>query len=141
MSRRAVAERWLLRLPAGLLSALTLSAILYLTLVPRPLPPMEVQLWEHTDKVVHALMMAGMVWAASLDMMRRSRTRLERMRLAQLIAVAVATVALGGGIEILQDAMGMGRGGDWADFAADTAGAIAAATVTGLIPWPSPRRR
>lgn len=133
-------ETLILALPTALPSAVTLCAILWLTLVPRPLPDMDMHLWEHTDKLVHALMMAGMVWASSIDIMRRSRTRIVRMRPAVLLWVTAAVMLLGGGIELAQGAMDMGRGADMADFAADCAGALLAALAVRFSPWPSPRR-
>ena len=129
-------ERILMRLPQGLLTAITVAVVLYLTLVPRPLPDMEVPLWEHTDKVVHALMMMGVLWAANIDIMRRNRTRWSRMQLQSMILLTLAVMAFGGAIELAQAAMELGRGADWVDFAADCGGAIIAAAVSWLTPWP-----
>ena len=95
-------ENLLLGLPAWVLSAVTVSAVMYLTLVPRPLPDMGVSFWEHTDKVVHAIMMAGVVWAVSLDIMRRNRSRVIRLRFPDIVAVCVAVVLFGGAIELAQ---------------------------------------
>jgi VanZ family protein len=130
-----------MRLPQGLLTAVTVAAVLYLTLVPRPLPDMDMPMWEHTDKVVHALMMLGVLWAANVDIMRRNRIRWCRMRLSSMVWLTVAVMAFGGVIELAQGAMQMGRGADWVDFAADCAGAVVAAVISWLAPWPYPRRQ
>ena len=129
-------ENLLLGLPAWVLSAVTVSAVMYLTLVPRPLPDMGVSFWEHTDKVVHAIMMAGVVWAVSLDIMRRNRSRVIRLRFPDIVAVCAAVVLFGGAIALAQGTEFIGRGADWADFWADTAGAVIAGMVTWRLPWP-----
>jgi VanZ family protein len=133
-------ERLLMRLPQWLLTTVTVAAVLYLTLVPRPLPDMEMPMWEHTDKVVHALMMLGVLWAANIDIMRRNRIRWCRMRLSSMVWLAVAVMAFGGAIELAQAAMQMGRGAEWADFAADCTGAVVAAMISWLAPWPDQQR-
>lgn len=107
---------------------LTVSAVLYLTLFPRPLPDNDLQLWEHTDKIVHALMMFGVYCALALDLRRQLSLR---VRLWLLIGV----IAFGGAIELIQNAMGLGRSGDLIDFAADCAGALLAfLTAKSLLP-------
>lgn len=111
----------LLRAPRWLLSAVCLAAVLYLTLAPKPLPDTEISFWEHTDKIVHALMFGGLCFCFGLDIWRGRRVPL-RARL--LLATAVGL--FGGLIELLQNAMHMGRGGDVGDFAADFAGALTA---------------
>jgi hypothetical protein len=49
-----------------------------------------------------------------------------------LLCFAVASSLFGGVIELLQDAMGLGRGGDVWDFCADTVGALFFAAIS---PW------
>lgn len=53
--------------------------------------------------------------------------------------LGLALLALGGGIEIAQGLMGLGREADWRDFYADAAGAIAglALCLAGLRHWVS----
>lgn len=105
------------RLPRWLLTVLTVSAVLYLTLFPRPLPDTDFQFWEHTDKIVHALMMLGVYVALALDL-RRPLTP----RLRWLLFAAVA--AFGAAIELAQQAMDLGRTGSAADLIADLIGAL-----------------
>lgn len=114
-------KRQLLRVPRWLLSAVCLAAVLYLTLVPKPLPDTDISLWEHTDKIVHALMFGGLCFCFGFDIWRGRRAPLPYRLL-----LAAGAGLFGGVIELLQDAMNMGRGGDWADFAADCAGSLLA---------------
>lgn len=111
------------RFPAFTATAVVLLAILYLTLAPHPLPDTDMPLFPHADKAVHAAMFFGLAFVALADLRLCRRRRLEA---GVCIAVAVASAALGGGIELLQHAMGMGRGADWFDFAADAIGAFIA---------------
>lgn len=120
---------WLLRLPRWVSSVVVIAAVLYLTLFPKPLPDNDIQFWEHTDKVVHALMMAGVYWALALDIKRGSF-----MSVRFLGGLFVGVALFGGAIELAQMSMGLGRGASVGDFAADVAGALLAAlTVRGLL--------
>ncbi|MBD5352541.1 MAG: hypothetical protein HDR86_06910 [Bacteroides sp.] len=117
---RSFVWRWLeplKRLPRWLLTALTVSAVLYLTLFPRPLPDSDFQFWEHTDKIVHALMMLGVYTALAIDLRRPLTTKL---RWSLFAAVA----AFGAAIELAQWAMHLGRTASTADLAADLIGTL-----------------
>lgn len=114
-----------LRLPRWVLSIVCFGLICYLTLVPKPLPDNDIQFWEHTDKIVHAIMFGAMYVTLYLDIWRgRGEARWKHW----LLMLPVA--AFGGAIEILQQAMAMGRGGDMFDFAADCVGIVVAAVLT-----------
>ncbi len=121
-------KKFLINVPRWLFTLVTAIAILYLTLVPKPLPDTDIRLWEHTDKVIHAIMFGGMYFAVYLDYVRKyGRNKWK----ATATWFTIVTVALFGGmIEIAQDSMGMGRGGDIYDFAADMAGVIVASLVS-----------
>lgn len=112
------------RLPKWTLTPLCVAAILWLTLAPHPLPDVDLPLFPGVDKVVHALMMAGLLWSWALDVMRSRR---RWCRPAHILPAAVCVVAFGGAIELIQMEMHAGRGAEWLDFAADTAGAVIAA--------------
>lgn len=114
-------KQQLLRVPRWLLSTVCLTAVLYLTLAPQPLPDTDMSLWEHSDKIVHALMFGGLCFCLGLDIWR---TRRGPLPYRLLLATGVGL--FGGVIELLQDAMNMGRGGDWADFASDCVGSLLA---------------
>lgn len=103
--------------------------ICYLTLVPKPLPDNDIPFWEHTDKIVHAIMFGAMYTCLYLDIWRGRRP--DSIIYCWLLTVPVA--AFGGIIELLQQVMGMGRGGDMFDFIADCAGILLAALCCQLM--------
>lgn len=120
-------------MPTGALTVTVTAAVIYLTLVPHPLPDNDLQLFPGADKVVHALMMAGIVWAATIDRARYcARHKNSNPPKAPLTLYLVATILFGGVIELLQLAMDMGRGAEWPDFAADCIGAAAAYIISRL---------
>lgn len=110
-----------LKLPRWLLTSVCLLLIMYLTLVPQPLPDNDIPFWEHTDKIVHAIMFGALYVCGGLDSWRGKRAS-RRRELWLLCAV----VAFGGLIEIAQQAMAIGRGGSSGDWAADGVGALLA---------------
>lgn len=125
--------RLLLKLPAWAFTTLVTAAILWLTLAPDPLPDNELPLFPGLDKVAHACMFGGLYFAASFDWMSRRRGGTPPFALPSTracAAIAAATAAFGGAIELLQGAMDMGRGCDPYDFAADIAGVAAAVLLT-----------
>jgi hypothetical protein len=80
------------------------------------------------DKFEHGLAYAALaLWFGGLVPLR------------QYGALAVALVALGGGIEIAQGLMDLGRTADWLDFSADAAGVAAGLMLCllGLRHWAS----
>ena len=114
--------------PAWLYTVIVTLAIIYFTLVPKPLPDIQVPLWEHTDKVVHALMFGGFVAACCLDYMRKKQISHISKRI--MLTIIIIATAFGGIIEILQNAMGLGRSGDYFDLIADFAGIIIFAAIS-----------
>lgn len=103
-------------------TALVVLAILYLTLVPRPLPDNDIDI-PGLDKVVHAVMFFGLAFVATIDSSRRGKRFYRPTNPRSLIVIAILVVVFGGAIEIAQDLMNMGRGGDILDFIADCVGA------------------
>ena len=118
-------KKLLYSLPPYLLSALTVLAILYLTLVPRPLPDTSFEMPPGTDKVIHALMFGGLCFMLMIDMTLRHHTITRRVTTCVVIGVTL----FGGVIEIAQQAMALGRGGDLFDWIADIAGTLLAVPV------------
>lgn len=110
-----------LKVPRWVLTVVCTLLILYLTLVPKPLPDNDIRFWEHTDKLVHAIMFGALFVCGYLDLWRGQRAA---ARGAWLLAAAVAV--LGGVIEIVQQAMAMGRGGSAGDWLADCGGILLA---------------
>lgn len=127
---------FLSKLYPGLLSGLTVLAILWLTLAPHPLPDNDIRMFEHADKLVHALMFGGLVFSMVVDRelwykRRYEQTgRLPRKRTSTLLLFAIGGTLFGGAIELLQGAMELGRGCDPVDFLADAAGAFLSAFLS-----------
>lgn len=111
----------LYKVPRFLLSTIVIAVVLYLTLFPRPFGSVHIPLFAGADKVVHGVMFLGVAFSLAIDFSRGSRR-------VSIISLGVASVALasflGGAIEMAQWQMGMGRSGDWFDFAADFIGAV-----------------
>ena len=115
-------------LPAWTLSIVCCLTILYLTLWPDPLQGMHVELFPGADKVVHGIMMMGMMLCMGLDALRKKAAhRIEdsvRSPKGLLFVYFIIVALFGGAIELIQGAMDMGRGEDLMDFFADMAGAF-----------------
>lgn len=100
-----------------------MAAIAYLTLVPRPLPEVDVPMFPGADKVVHAVMFGTLAAVMMVDV---ARWRGREVGFWCSASLALVAILLGGLVELLQMWMGMGRGAEWWDFAADAAGALVA---------------
>lgn len=111
-----------------LYTCIVIAAILYLTLVPRPLPPeMDMDI-PGLDKLVHAIMFGGLAGTACIDYAYRRRS-FAPLTAKAAAAIAAAATAAGGLIEIAQQQMALGRGGDPLDFLADAIGAALGAFI------------
>lgn len=135
-------EKILLRLPAWSLTIVCGALIIYLTLVPKPLGEMQVSLFPGADKAVHGIMFGGFALCLAIDIWRRSplcvRTTiksgerraesgekpLHRLGSIKILLAGGLSILFGGVIEIVQNAMHIGREGDVWDFVADCCGAI-----------------
>lgn len=128
-------------LPCGLLTVAALGLLLWLTLAPKPLGDEELPMFPGADKLAHAVMFGGvyfvMMFDASEWLRNRERGdaaagRARKKAVGAWVAptAVIVCVALGGGIELLQGAMGMGRGCEWWDFVADCVGVAGSAWVT-----------
>lgn len=119
-------KRWLY-------TGIVIAAIFYLTLVPRPLPPdMEMDI-PGLDKLVHAIMFGGLAGTAILDYAYRGHHRFATVSVKAMAIICALSALTGGAIEIAQDAMKMGRGGDILDFIADITGAVIGTLVAAKI--------
>ena len=132
-------KRTLQRWPPWILTIVVSLAILYLTLVPQPLPDDTPKLFPGADKVVHALMFGGLTFVILLDRQRRGNYQPNRVDngntfwqpLSKKFVWTVAAVSALAGIiiECLQWAMGLGRGFEVADILADTIGSFVFAAL------------
>lgn len=103
---------------------IVVAVILYATLFPDPMPVDDMELIPGMDKLIHAIMFGGLVGAVAFDYSRSHDIACPARR--TMVLFAVCALIFGGVIELLQDAMGLGRGAEWADFAADSLGALVA---------------
>ncbi|MCH5319682.1 MAG: VanZ family protein [Paramuribaculum sp.] len=110
----------LIAAPPFLYSAIIFLIILFLTLAPDVSPGKNVKLFPHADKVVHFLMFGAFSATIVFDGWRKNHF----INASLMILAMFCSSFLGGLIEILQDAMGLGRTSDWWDFMADCAGAF-----------------
>lgn len=133
--RRSIAGGFL-SVPTGGFTLIVVVAILWLTLARSPFGDTPMPHIPGLDKVVHACMFGGLTFVGELDC---SRWRIKRRNLrgdAALVGwhlaavIALASIAFGGAIELLQGAMHMGRGADWLDWLADAVGAAVAVVVS-----------
>lgn len=117
----------LTRLPAWTFTVIIMAIICYLTLVPRPLPDMDMPVIPGLDKVVHAIMFGALAGAICLDVARK---RGIAALTAGLLTVAFVVASLAGGaIELLQAVMEQGRSCEIWDFVADSVGSLLAVMV------------
>ena len=112
------------------LSLLVILAVIYLSFF-RP-PSTELSTIPNIDKVVHVCMyfgMSGMLWLEFLRAHRRDNTPLWHAWVGALLC----PVLFSGVVELLQAYCTTYRGGDWWDFAANTAGALLASGVAQVV--------
>lgn len=136
------------RVPAGVVSCVAVAAVLWLTLAPKPLPDNDLGLIPGLDKIVHACMFGGLFLVMCADVAARRGRGASRgcgddknnaavsagAETAAVVA-GIVSVAFGAVIELTQDAMGLGRGGDLWDFLADAVGVAAAAFILRRVWW------
>lgn len=79
----------------------------------------------HLDKLIHAIMMGGIVAAVAFDLQRADMSR-NRLTFKTMAIITLSVMTFGVVSEILQSSMGLGRTGDIFDIAADWGGALIA---------------
>lgn len=112
------------------LSLLVILAVIYLSFF-RP-PSTDLGTIPGFDKVVHVGMyfgMSGMLWLEFLRAHRRDQVPLWHAWVGALLC----PVLFSGVVELLQAYCTTYRGGDWLDFAANTAGALLASGVAQVV--------
>ena len=129
-------DRLLLLMPNWLLTIAVVTAVMYLTLMPDPVPEVEIELFPGIDKVVHAVMMMGVFLCIAIDVIRHDHKTLHRLTVLACAIIFIITTLFGGCIELLQASMNMGRGCELSDFWADMVGAFVGWIIVQLSPWP-----
>lgn len=119
-------KKLLLTLPPYVPSVIVLLLLFYLTLVPQPLPDMDVPIL-NADKIVHVIMMAGVYLTFAFDYTRQERQH--RLPFSVIMLLLVVTVSLGGLIELAQGTEVIHRGCDFWDFVADSIGALSGSLI------------
>lgn len=124
-----------MKLKPFILSTLCIAAILWLTLAPHPLPDDDIPAFPGADKLAHACMFGGLYFLLYIDLelLQRHKKLPSGHPRRWDFAAGVFAVALGGAIELLQEAMGLGRGCEPLDFAADTAGVVVSAFLSPVV--------
>lgn len=114
-------------LPPWLLTGITLIAILWLTLSPRPFGSMHTPFFPGADKLAHAVMFGFLVVMMALD--RARKKEFHRLSPLFLICCALFSSGLGIAIEYLQEYLNTGREFEYLDMVADSCGAFSAAFI------------
>lgn len=120
-------KNFLYGIPAYLPTTVALFLLFYLTLVPQPLPPMEVPML-NADKLVHVAMMWCVSATIMFDYKRRERQRL--LPLSVRLYIMVGTIALGALIELAQGIDFINRSCDVWDGVANAVGCVVSFFVT-----------
>lgn len=120
-------KEFLYKIPAYLPTVIVLILLFYLTLVPQPLPPIDVPMLNF-DKVVHIIMMGGVSFTIMFDYKRRERQRV--LPLSVKLYVLVGTIALGAFIELAQGTELIHRGCDLWDGVANAIGCLLSFFIT-----------
>lgn len=118
---------FLYKIPTYLPTAIVLVLLFYLTLVPQPLPPIDVPMF-NADKVVHMVMMWGVSSVIMFDYKRRERQR--ELSLSVRFYIMVGTILLGAFIELAQGTELIHRGCDLWDGIANAVGCVLAFFIT-----------
>lgn len=123
-----MSPRTLTRYPFTLIC---LAMLLFLSLFNPPSDGPQLALG--VDKLVHFGMYFGTCATLWWEYVRRHR-RLDVRRMG--LCAVVLPVALGGALELVQEFATTWRGGDWADFLANSLGVLAAALLGRCFLWP-----
>ena len=110
------------KVPAGVLSGVTVALILWLTLAPHPTGDLDLPLFPGADKVVHIVMFGFLTFVVLLELMKKKHWVPLPLPLIGIISFIIALFGIG--IEVLQMKMGLGRTFEVLDILADTGGAV-----------------
>lgn len=115
-------KQFLKKIPVGVLSAIAVVVIAYLSLSSDPLSGMRMHLFPHSDKVTHILMY---FFAAIFFLTDYAKFRMpHHTKLNVEAALTAVAILMGLIMEVLQLVMQIGRGYDNLDIAANTIGAL-----------------
>jgi len=110
-------------------SALTLTAVLWLTLAAEPVPADDIPTFEGADKVCHIIMMFGLAGIFMFDYKRAFSAKGTVLAWRPIIVISLCVAVFSIADEWAQGAMGLGRSADIGDMAADFTGVALAALL------------
>lgn len=110
------------RLPVWFPTAVIFIVILWLTLSPKPVGDVEIELFPGADKLVHALMFGFFSFVMLIDFSHSRHW--QRLTWKEITATTILSICFGISVEYMQRSMNLGRGFETADMAADTAGVL-----------------
>ncbi len=105
-------------------TAIVVAVILYATWFPDPIDPDKIPLIPHIDKLIHSIMMGGLLGALLFDYKRADRKRV--LSRSVVLKFMFAVMAFGVFDEIVQGFLPIGRPSDFVDILADWFGAFVA---------------
>ena len=106
---------------------IVVGVVLYATWVPKPLDEETLPLIPGIDKMIHVVMMGGMVGSILFDYKRADRHRELNARIVTVVTVGVMIFSLFD--EVVQGLLPIGRPSDWLDLLADFTGALGGALL------------
>ena len=106
---------------------IVVGVVLYATWVPKPLDEETLPLIPGIDKMIHVVMMGGMVGSILFDYKRADRHRELNARIVTVVTVGVMLFSLFD--EVVQGLLPIGRPSDWLDLLADFTGALGGALL------------
>lgn len=113
---------------------LTVMVILYATWLPPDDMPDDLPAFPYADKLIHAVMMGGLVGAVLFDTYRTMPRATRHISLRLIIAVTASVAAFSVVDEVVQGLLPIGRPSDPLDLVADWVGcAVAALTAPPVI--------
>ena len=104
---------------------LVIAVILYATWLPNPIEPDKLPLIPHIDKLIHAIMMGGLLGALLFDYKRADLSRV--LSRSVVMKFVLAAMAFGVFDEIVQGLLPIERPGTFYDILADWFGTFVAA--------------
>lgn len=105
--------------------------ILYLTLLPKPFGEEDIPLFPGADKVAHCCMFGGLALTYIFERKRMGKT----LDLHGALKASAWVAVFGIVVELIQEAMDIGRSGDALDGLADIIGAFAAVPLCYTLHW------
>ena len=106
---------------------IVVGVVIYATWVPKPLDEDTLPLIPGLDKLIHIVMMGGLVGSILFDYKRADRHRELKGRIVAVVTVGVMLFGIFD--EVVQGLLPIGRPSDWFDLLADWTGALGGALL------------